>query len=68
MDVRFRPPKKSDDKQWAKASFLSNNGFYFQKIYRKKGPVWQRERYPEKHEEAKKFVIEFRDQALPRRS
>lgn len=65
MDLRFRPPKKSDDRQWAKVRFLVNHGFLFQKIYRKEGPVWYRERYPENLEQAKDFVAQFKDQALP---
>ncbi|OQA33849.1 MAG: hypothetical protein BWY57_00930 [Betaproteobacteria bacterium ADurb.Bin341] len=65
MDVRFRPPKKSDEKQWAKVRFLAEHGFFFQKVYIKKGSVWQRERYPENLEQAKEFVVQFRDQALP---
>jgi hypothetical protein len=64
MDARFRPPKKTDDRQWAKVRFLVDHGFVFQKVYRKDGPVWCRERYPENLEQAKEFVVRFRDQAL----
>ncbi|WP_163831842.1 hypothetical protein [Spartinivicinus ruber] len=63
MDIRFRPPKKSNDKQWKKVQFLVENGFNFQKVYRKEGSVWQRERYPQNLEQAKEFVIKFKDQA-----
>jgi hypothetical protein len=64
MDVRFRPPKKSDDRQWKKVKFLVDHGFNFQKVYRKEGCVWTRERYPENLEEAKAFVVKHQDQAL----
>jgi len=41
-----------------------DHGFVFQKVYRKEGSVWCRERYPENLEQAKEFVMQFRDQAL----
>lgn len=66
MDIRFKPPKKSDIQQWKKVKFLVEHGFYFQKIYRKENDLWCRERYPQTLEQAKEFVIEFKDQALLR--
>lgn len=65
MDPRFRPPKKSGNRQWAKVSFLVRHGFLFQKIYRDLGDgLWCRVRYPETLEQAKDFVLEFKGQAL----
>lgn len=64
MDIRFRPPKKSDDKQWKKVKYLVEHGFIFQKIYRKDGPVWYRERYPKTYEQAKEFVVKYKEQAF----
>ncbi|MGF1733572.1 hypothetical protein [Photobacterium kasasachensis] len=64
MDVRFRTPKKSDDKQWSKVYFLVQHGFNFQKVYRKEGPVWYRESYPDTLDQAKDFVIKFQEQAI----
>jgi len=64
MDIRFRPPKKSDRRQWAKVRFLVEHGFNFQKVYRKTGGVWQRERYPKDIHEAREFVMRFKDQAV----
>jgi hypothetical protein len=64
MDIRFRPPKKSDDKQWEKVQFLVKNGFNFQKVYRIEGSVWHREKYPKNLNEAKKFVEKFKNQAI----
>ncbi|NYZ69575.1 hypothetical protein H0A36_26525 [Endozoicomonas sp. SM1973] len=63
MDIRFRPPKKLDDKQWKKVKYLVDHGFNFQKVYHKEGPIWHRERYPQNLEQAKEFVIKFKDQA-----
>jgi hypothetical protein len=64
MDIRFRPPKKRDDKQWKKVEFLVSHGFFFQKIYRREGPVSYREKYPSTLEQAKEFVVKYRDQAF----
>ena len=64
MDKRFRPPKKSDDLQWKKIRFLVENGFYFQRGYRKEGDVWHSERYPSNMDQARGFVMQFKDQAV----
>ncbi|WP_394172069.1 hypothetical protein [Thalassotalea litorea] len=63
MDIRFRPPKKSDDKQWKKVEYLVAHGFFFQKIYRKEGYAHYREKYPKSLEEAKEFVLKYKEQA-----
>lgn len=65
MDIRFRPPKKSDAKQWEKVRFLVSHGFIFQKIYSKEGYIWCRERYPDNLKQARDFVQRFKAQALP---
>lgn len=64
MDIRFRTPGKKDNKQWAKVEFLAKHGFYFQKVYLKEGCIWERQRYPDNLEEAKKFVRKFKEQAI----
>lgn len=64
MNAHFRPPKKSDDRQWKKVQYLAEHGFNFQKIYLKEGSVWQRQAYPKDLEEAKEFVLRFKDQAI----
>jgi len=64
MDIRFRPPKKSDDKQWEKVQFLVKHGFNFQKVYRIEGSVRHREKYPKNLNEAKDFVEKFKNQAI----
>jgi hypothetical protein len=62
MDIRFRPPRKNDDRQWAKVRFLVEHGFVFQKVFRHAGG--DPERYPENMDQAREFVVEFSDQAL----
>ena len=64
IDIRFKAPRKRDDKQWEKVRFLAEHGFYFQKVYLKEGSVWKRQHYPENLKQAKKFVVQFKDQAL----
>jgi predicted nucleic acid-binding Zn-ribbon protein len=64
LDERFRPPKKSEDEQWKKVGLLIRRGFYFQKIYDKKGDMWLRVKYPGTLREAKTFVEKYKDQAL----
>jgi len=65
VDVRFRPPKKTDDKEWQKIEFLFQHGFYFQKVYRQvQSGVYLRISYPLDLKAAKVFVVEFQKQAL----
>ena len=67
VDVRFRTPRKADDKQWKKVEFLFQHGFYFQKVYRPVARgVLQRMRYPRVLDEARRFVAEFKSQAMVR--
>jgi hypothetical protein len=64
-DIRFRTPRKSDDKQWKKVEFLFQHGFYFQKVYRliSQG-MHLRVRYPRDLAEARGLVAEFKAQAI----
>lgn len=65
VDVRFRTPKKSDDREWKKVAYLFEHGFYFQKIYRMVEPgVYLRVNYPRDLKEAKAFVAEHHRQAI----
>jgi hypothetical protein len=65
VDVRFRTPRKTDDKQWKKVEFLFQQGFYFQKVYRQiaRG-TYLRVPYPSDLADARRFVIEFKSQAI----
>ena len=56
----FKPPKKNDLKQWKKVSFLFEHGFRFQKIR----PNGIDEPYPKTLDEAKEFVIKYKDYAI----
>lgn len=58
----FKPPKKSDKKQWGKIKFLIENGFRFQKI--RTGPGHHETiPYPETLEDAKEFVVKYKQYA-----
>jgi hypothetical protein len=65
VDVRFRTPRKTDDKQWRKVDFLFEHGFYFQKVYRQiaRG-TYVRVLYPRYLAEARRFVVAFKSQAM----
>jgi DNA-directed RNA polymerase subunit RPC12/RpoP len=60
----FKPPKKSDTKQWAKVKFLVEHGFRFQKIQVDSGHH-DTVPYPESLEEAKEFVVKYKEFATP---
>ncbi|GLU51965.1 hypothetical protein Dfri01_14260 [Dyadobacter frigoris] len=66
---RFRPPKKSEEKQWETIRFLIEKGFYFQHIYEKvetKNGVTSYKNYvayPDNIRDAKEFVEKFKEQA-----
>ena len=59
----FKAPKKNDQKQWKKISFLFEHGFRFQKI-RANGINESSIEYPKTLEEAKEFVIKYKDYAI----
>ena len=64
VDVRFRAPRKADDKQWKKVEFLLQHGFYFQKVYRRIATgAYLRVPYPRNLAEARRFVVEFKSQS-----
>ena len=59
----FKAPKKTDQKQWNKIRFLFENGFRFQKI-RIGTHHHDTVAYPETLEDAKEFVIKYKDYAI----
>ena len=61
----FKPPKKTDKKQWLKVKFLFEHGFNFQKIY-DKNKNGENIPYPKTLEEAKDFVIKYKEYAMQR--
>lgn len=58
----FKPPKKTDQKQWEKIRFLFEHGFRFQKI-RSNLPSTDSVPYPETLAEAREFVVKYKDHA-----
>jgi len=58
----FKPPKKSDSAQWNKISFLIEHGFLFQKI-RPDPKSNNSVPYPDTLQEAKEFVVKYKDWA-----
>lgn len=59
---KFKPPKKSDNKQWEKVTFLLKNGFRFEPIFIEiKNGVFMPVAYPKTLSEAKEFVVEIKN-------
>ena len=56
----FKPPKRTDQKQWRKVEYLVRAGFFFQHV--RSGDTGQVP-YPETLEDARKFVVTYRSQA-----
>jgi hypothetical protein len=59
----FKAPKKLDKRQWDKIRFLFEHGFRFQKIRVGTGHH-DTVSYPETLEEAKEFVVKYKDYAI----
>jgi hypothetical protein len=58
----FKPPRQADTRQWEKIRFLFEHGFRFQKI--RVGPGHHDTvPYPETLEEAKVWVVQYRQHA-----
>jgi predicted RNA-binding Zn-ribbon protein involved in translation (DUF1610 family) len=63
MSNRFRPPKKTNVKEWEVVEFLFNEGFKYQHIYDieiTKSYV----PYPTNMKEAKEFVAKYKEQRV----
>jgi len=61
----FKPPKKTDNKQWLKVKFLFDHGFNFHKIYdQNKGG--EHIPYPKTLEQAQEFVVKYEAYAWKR--
>jgi len=64
LSRKFSAPKSADVAQWKKVQFLVKHGFRFYSVYRNVASgTKQSVRYPTTLEEAKGFVVAFRDQA-----
>jgi DNA-directed RNA polymerase subunit RPC12/RpoP len=66
----FRPPSRDDNKAWKIVEFLKDHGFVYQHIYKdisKKNGIVSYENYadyPTTMDQAKEFVLKYRDQAV----
>jgi len=56
VDYKFKPPKKSDIKEWEAVKYLLEHGFYYQHIYDENGKAVK---YPEDVKGAKEFVEKY---------
>lgn len=62
---KFKPPKKSNTLQWKKIEYLVSHGFYFQPVQKEvEKNIFYRVKYPETLNDAKDFVIEYKNQTL----
>jgi DNA-directed RNA polymerase subunit RPC12/RpoP len=61
----FKAPKINDKKQWEKVKYLFDHGFRFQKIRPVKNCI-ESIPYPETLEEAKEFVIKYKEFSWPK--
>lgn len=57
----FKPPKRSNTKQWLKVKFLVEHGFCFQRVYAENYEIVP---YPDTIEEAKEFVEKYKKHAI----
>src|SRR5687767_4002790 len=65
LHQKFKAPKSDDLKQWQKVQFLFEHGFRFQPVSKAStGGGFTDARYPTTLAEAKRFVAQFKSQAL----
>ena len=70
VNHKFRPPKKTDKKGWELVKFLIAEGFPFHHIYQEgKSEFYKTSKdnyvsYPKTIEEAKEFVIKYKNQRI----
>ena len=63
MSHKFRPPTRSNSKEWQLIEFLANNGFIFQSIFETpSGGTYIK--YPTSLRDAKEFVIKYKEQSI----
>ena len=62
---KFAAPRAADTEQWKKVQFLVEHGFLFQSVYEASEYGGKRNvSYPATLEEARAFVIAFKEQAV----
>ncbi|MBS1531225.1 MAG: hypothetical protein JSU01_13045 [Bacteroidetes bacterium] len=65
---KFRPPKKEDLKAWQLVSFLYEHGFTYQHVYKDLSlyrlyDMDNLAEYPKTLDEAKEFIVKYKNQA-----
>lgn len=70
LSHRFRPPKKTDDKNWETVKFLIENGFHYDHVYQKietnRNGLTSYQNYAtysDNIRDAKEFVEKYKEQA-----
>jgi len=62
---KFSTPRATDKAQWEKIKYLVEHGFIFQSVYEQtKDGGYCKVSYPANLEEAREFVVKFREQAV----
>ena len=65
LSRNFSAPRSTDTEQWEKVQYLVAHGFVFHAVYeQREDKEHYRVRYSQTLEEAKAFVIQYRDQAI----
>ncbi len=70
INHNFRPPKKTDKKKWELVKFLISEGFPFHHVYQEGKSEYSKNEsdnyvnYPKTLQEAKEFVIKYKDQKI----
>ncbi len=65
VNRKFSAPKTADKAQWEKVKYLVENGFFFHSVYeRAEDGGYYKISYPESLDEAKDFVIRYKEQAV----
>lgn len=61
LNRKFKTPKQTDDKQWAKIKYLIEHGFRFSGYVKVKKGGFQRVKYPETMQQAYEFVAKYKN-------
>ncbi|WP_367155976.1 hypothetical protein [Methylomonas sp. HYX-M1] len=65
VNRKFSAPKTADKAQWEKVKYLVEHGFFFHSVYeRREDGGYYKISYPESLDEAKDFVIRYKEQAV----
>jgi hypothetical protein len=72
LNRKFSAPKSHDLSQWKKVQFLTEHGFLFQSVYEVHNENGEHKghykvSFPQTLEEAKEFVIKYKEQAVTNR-